>query len=72
MNAVLIAFLLGLLIGLACNRRAVARRSEIIRWAGEDIERYAHEVARTDHIDMLRERWRDLALRAMHRAGDQT
>lgn len=68
MNALLIAFLLGLLIGLACNRRAVARRSEIIRWAGEDIERYAHIVERVEATEAKAERWRGLALRAMRRA----
>lgn len=72
MSAVLVAFLLGLLLGLACNRRAVTRRSEVIRWAGEDIERYAPIV---EHVEATEEKCRRamaLARKAMHRAGSTT
>lgn len=68
MNVILIAFLLGLLLGLACNRRAVTRRSEIIRWAGEDIDRYADIADHVEATEAKAERWRTLALKAMRRA----
>ena len=69
MSPVVVAFLLGLAVGLWVRRGQVARRSEVIRWAVEDIDRL-HDVAeRVEETEDRLRRFKRVAIKARRRAA---